>query len=154
MGWLYSQVEKAVATLPQVALETCTHLESQFHTLEGRVKVMHATMQQSVSMCAERGQRKQQIHQECKTLRADFWDLTARVALSFGQVHDSFTQVESEAHTFREQGQHTLVNAGPHLQVSEWAAQNTAQLEKSLQAQMPNVREENYIALTKLDSKV
>ena len=56
---------------------------------------------------------------------------------------DSLTQVESEAQTLREQVQHTLVNAGPHLQVSEWAAQNTAQLEKSLQAQMKNVRKKS-----------
>ena len=71
------ELEKAAATLPQVALEKCTHLESQFHTLEGQVEVLHATLQQSVSMCAEKGQRVQQTHQECEILRADFQDLTA-----------------------------------------------------------------------------
>ena len=76
-----------------MALEKCTHLESQFNILEGQVEVLHATMQQSVSMCAEKGQRVKQIHQECVTLRADFQDLTARVSLSVGHVCDSLTQV-------------------------------------------------------------
>ena len=134
------ELEKAAATLPQVALEKCTHLESQFHTLEGRVEVLHVTMQQSVSMCAEKGQRVQQIHQECETLRADFQNLTARVSFSFGQVHDSLTQGEKEAQMLREQVQHTLVHAGPP-QVSEWAAQNTAKLEKIPQSQMTTVCE-------------
>ena len=91
------ELEKAAATLPQVALESCTYLESQFHTLEGRVEVLYATMLQSVSMCAEKGQRIQQIQQECETLRVDFQDLTARLSFSFGQVNDSLMQVESEA---------------------------------------------------------
>ena len=144
------ELEKAAATSPQVALETCTHLESQFHTLEGRVEVLHVTMQQSVSMCAEKGQVVQQIHQECETLRADLQDLAARVSLSFVQVHDSFTQAESEAQMLREYVQHTLVNAEPQPQ----ASQNTSQLERSLRAQTTNLHEENHIALINLDSKV
>ena len=50
----------------------------------------------------------------------------------------------------RGQVQHTLVHAEPQPQASE----NTSQLERSLQVQMTNLREENHIALTNLDSKV
>ena len=82
-----------------MALKKCTHIEAQVHTLEGRVEALHATMQQSVSMCAEKGQRVQKNQQECETLQADFQDLTARVSFSFGQVNDSLIQVESEAQT-------------------------------------------------------
>ena len=57
-------------------------------------------------------------------------NLNARVSLSFGQVHDSLTQAESKAQMLREHVQYTLVNAGPHPQGSEWAAENTSQLEK------------------------
>ena len=121
-GWVryIHELEKAAAILPQVAFENA-YIDTQVHTLEGQAVVLHATMQQSVSMCAEKGQRAQQFHQECETLRADFQDLTARVSLSFFQVRDSLTQVESEAQTLREQVQHTLANAGPHPQVSEGA---------------------------------
>ena len=83
--------------------------------------MLHVTMQQSVATCSERGQRVQQIHQECETLRADFQDLTARVALSFAQVRDSPTQVETEAQGLRKHVQHTFANAGsdPLLHYSE-----------------------------------
>ena len=112
------EFEKAAATLPQVALETCTHLESQFHTLEGRVVLLHVKLQQPASMYSEKGQRVQQIHQECEALRSDLQDLTARVSFLFGQVNDSLIQVESEAQTWREHMECTLVNAGPHPQAS------------------------------------
>ena len=52
-------------------------------------------------MCAENGQRVQQIQQECETIRMDFQDLTAKVAFSFDQVKDALTQLESEARTLR-----------------------------------------------------
>ena len=44
------ELEKAVATLPQLALETCTHIQSQVHSLDGRVDALKATTQQSISM--------------------------------------------------------------------------------------------------------
>ena len=47
-----------------------------------------------------------------------------------------------------------LANVGPPSQTSEWAAEHTVQPKESLQAQMTNLREENHIALTNLDSKV
>ena len=94
---MFTSLKKDVATLPRVALETCTHLESQVHTLEGRVEALYATMQHSFFMCAEKGQRVEHIQQEWETLRADFQDLTARVSFSFGQVHQSLTKIESKA---------------------------------------------------------
>ena len=49
---------------------------------------------------------------------------------------------------------HTFSNAEPHPRASEWAAEHTAQLEKSLQTPMRNLRDEKHIPLTNLDSKV
>ena len=79
------ELEKSVSLLPQVVIETCMQTETHVCTLEGRVDALHVTMQQSVSMCAENGQRVQQIQQECETIRTDLQDLTARVAFLFGQ---------------------------------------------------------------------
>ena len=78
--------------------------ETHVCTIESRVYVLHATMQQSVSMCAEHGQRVQQFQQECETIRTNFHDLTTKVAFSFGQVKDALTQLESESQTLRDMG--------------------------------------------------
>ena len=79
------ELEKYVSSLPQVVMEACMQTETHVCTLESRVDALHATMQQSASMCAEKGQRVQQIQQECETIRTDFQDLFARVAFSFGR---------------------------------------------------------------------
>ena len=90
---------------------------------------LHTTMQQFVSMCAEKGQRVQQIQQECETIRTDFQDLTTKVAFSFDHVKDALTQIESESRTLREHGHHTHVNAEPQSQPHDRSAEHTAQLE-------------------------
>ena len=105
-------------------------------TLEGRVDALHATMQYSMSMCSENGQRAQQIQQECETIRKDFQDLTTKVVFSFDQVKDALTRVESETQTLREHGQYTFANAESRPQSHDRSAECSAQLEKSLQAQM------------------
>ena len=87
------ELEKSVSALPQVFMETCMQTETRVCTLECRVDALHVTMQPSVSMCAEKGQCVQKTQQECKTIRTDFQDLTARVAFSFGQVNDALTQI-------------------------------------------------------------
>ena len=87
------ELEKSLSALPQVIIETCMQTETHLCMLEGRVDALHATMQQSVSMCGEKGQCVQQIQQEYETIRTDFQDLTARVAFSFGQVNDALTQI-------------------------------------------------------------
>ena len=125
------ELEKSVSALPQVIMETCMQIETHVCTLEGRVDALHATMQQSVSMCAEKGQRVQQIQQECETIRTDFQELTARVAFSFGEVNDALTEFKSEAQTLREHGHHTLVTSESQSpQPNDWSAEHTAQLEK------------------------
>ena len=91
-------------------------------TLEGRVDSLHATMQHSLSMCSEKGQRVQQVRQECETIRKDFQDLTTKVAFSFDQVKDALTRVESEAQTLREHGQYTLANAESQSQPNDRSA--------------------------------
>ena len=116
--------------------------------------VLHATVQQSVSRCSEQGQRVQQLQRECETLQLALQDLTGRITLSFTQVQDSFTQVESEAETLRDTVHHTLIHAGSQGQGSGWTAENASQLENTLQVQMTKLREENLMGLTKLDSKV
>ena len=147
-------LEKSVSSLPQVFMETCRQTETQMGTLEGRVDALHVTMQQSMSMCSENSQRVQQLQRECETLQTAFQDLTGRITLSFTQVQDSFTQVEGEAKTLRDMVHHTLIHAGSQAQGSGWTAENTAQLENTLQAQTTKLREENHLGLTKLDSKV
>ena len=103
-------LEKTVSALPQVVIETCKETEMHVCTLEGRVDALHATMQHSISMCAENSQRVQKVQQECETTRKDFQDLTTKVAFSFEQVKDALTRVESETRTWREQGQYTPAN--------------------------------------------
>ena len=147
-------VEKTVSELRQIVVETCTQTNGQVCALEGRVDVLHATKQQSVSMCSEQGQRVQQLQRECETLQTVFQDLTGRITLSFTQVQDSFTQVESEAKTLRDTVHHTLIHAGSQAQGSGWTAENTAQLENTLQAKTTKLREDNNMGLTKLDFKV
>ena len=66
------ELEKSVSSLPQVVMETCMQTETCVRTLESRVDALHATLQQSVSTCAGKGQRVQQIQQECETIRTDF----------------------------------------------------------------------------------
>ena len=119
--------------------------EAHVCTLEGRVDALHATMQHSISMCSENGQRVQQIQQECETIRTDFQDLTARVAFSFGQVNDALTRIKSESRTLREPGHHTLANVEVQSQPNDRSAEHAAQLEKSLQAQMAKLREQTHI---------
>ena len=126
------ELEKFVSSLPQVVMETCMQTETHVCTLESRVDALHATMQQSASMCAEKGQRVQQVQQECQNIRTDFQDLIVRVAFSFGQVKDAPTRVESEAQTLREHGgHHTRVNAESQSQPNDRSAEHTAQLEKN-----------------------
>ena len=48
-----NELKKTASALPQVALETCTHIETQVRTLGDRVDALYATMQQSVSMCGK-----------------------------------------------------------------------------------------------------
>ena len=67
-------LEKSVSSLPQVVIETCKDTEMHVCTLESRVDALHATMQHSISMCSEKGQRVQQVKQECETIRKDFQD--------------------------------------------------------------------------------
>ena len=57
-------LEKSVSSLPQVVIETCKDTEMHVCTLEGRVDALHATMQHSMTMCSENGQRVQQVQQE------------------------------------------------------------------------------------------
>ena len=104
-------LEKSVSSLPQVVMEICMQTETCVHTLESRVDALHATMQKSASMCAEKGPCVQQIQQECETIRTGFHDLTARIAFSFGQVNDALTQIGSEARTLREHEQPISGNA-------------------------------------------
>ena len=65
-------LERSLASLPQVFMENCRQTEAHMGTLDGRVDALHATMQHSISMCSENGQRVQQIQQECETIREDF----------------------------------------------------------------------------------
>ena len=76
-------LEKSVSSLPQVVMEACKDTEMHVCTLESRVDALHANMQHSISMCADNGQRVQQIQQEWETIRTFFQDLTARFALPF-----------------------------------------------------------------------
>ena len=119
-------LEKSVSSLPQVVIETCKQTETHVCTLEGRVDPLHATMQHSMSMCAENYQHVQQVQQECETIRKDFQELTTKVAFSFDQVKDVLTRVESQFRTLREQGHHTLptveAQAQPNGQSTEHAA--------------------------------
>ena len=71
-------LEKSVSSLPQVVIETCKDTEMHVRTLESRVDSLHATMQHSISMCAENGQHVQQVQQECETIRRDFQTLPQR----------------------------------------------------------------------------
>ena len=126
-------------------------------TLEGRVDALHATMQHPISMCAENAQHAQQVHQECETIRKDFQDLTTKIAFSFDQVQEALTRVETEAQTLREQGHYTLANAESQCQLhdrSDRSSEHTAQLEKELQAQMAQLREQTHIEVVELHSKV
>ena len=65
-------LENSVSSLPKVVIETYMQTETHVCTLESRVDALHASMQRSVSMCAENCQRVQQIQQECETIRTDF----------------------------------------------------------------------------------
>ena len=126
-------------------------------TLEGRVDALHATMQHSFSMCAENSQRVQKVQQECETTRKDFQDLTTKVALSFEQVKDALTRVESETQTLREQRHYTLANVESQSQLhdrSDRSVEHAAQLEKELQSQMAQLREKTHMELVELHSKV
>ena len=58
------ELEKFVSSLPQVIMETCMQTETHVCKLESIVHALHATMRQFVPMCAEKGQRVQQIQQE------------------------------------------------------------------------------------------
>ena len=147
-------LETSVSSLPQVFMETCRQTEILMGTLEGRVDALHATMQQSMSMCSENSQRVQQVQQECEIIRKDFQDLTTKVAFSFDQVKDALARVESETQVSREHGQHTLANAESQSQSDDRSAEHIAQLEKSLQARMAQLREQNHTELAELHAKV
>ena len=125
-------------------------------TLEGRVDALHATMQHSISMCAENSQHVQKVQQECETTRKDFQDLTTKVAFSFEQVKDALTRVESEIQTWREQGQYIPANAEsqPQSQPNDRSTEHAAQVEKELQAQMTKLHEQTHMELAELHSKV
>ena len=94
-------LERSLASFPQMSMETCRQMDTHLGALEGRVDALHVTMQHSMSTCSENGQRVQQIQQDCGTIRKDFQDLTTKVALSFDQVKDALTRVESETQTLR-----------------------------------------------------
>ena len=85
------ELEHSVSSLPQVFMETCKQTEIPMGTLEGRGDALHATVQHSISMCAENAQHAHQLHQECETIRKDFQDLTTKVAFSFEQVQEALT---------------------------------------------------------------
>ena len=62
-------LETSGSSLPQVVMKTCKQTERHVCILEGRVDALHATMQHSMSVCSENGQRVQQVQQECETIR-------------------------------------------------------------------------------------
>ena len=124
------ELEKSVSSLTQVFMETCRQTEAHMGTFEGGVDALHATMQHSISMCAENAQHVYQVQQECETIRKDLQDLTTKVAFSFDQVQEVLTRVESETQTLREQRHYTLANAESQSQFHDRPAEYSARSRK------------------------